>query len=81
MNAMMVGLMLMVLAGCDGGTWLNVPGTSSKDCDDLAKAEGQAKENIEEGLKAMGQVMCLQSGKNYTGDSRCDDGNIQVKCK
>ncbi len=64
----------LFLISC-GGTWVDMPGATN--CTD---------EKIEKVRNAsMGMTMftgiCSRAGKAYTGDLRCSDGRLQVKCK
>jgi hypothetical protein len=41
----------------------------------------QVKKDLEDGLTLQGQQACGKAGGTFSGDSRCENGAGQVKCK
>lgn len=75
--------------GCSGGNWVDVP--VFKDCKVL---EGKSKDlslagaqmvmgtsDPKETVAFFARATCSTSGKAWTGDARCGDTGVQVKCK
>lgn len=72
-------LLSTVLISC-GGTWVDVPGP-------MGECTEKEIENtdMEKGFMGLGKTMfqstCMQMQKQYAGEYRCKDGQLQVKCK
>jgi hypothetical protein len=47
----------------------------------LAETPEQAKQEADQTLKLQAQGTCGQAGGAFTGDTRCENGGGQVKCK
>ena len=75
-----LALAVLGIAGCDNGKWLNMP-VPMNDCAAFEQEKASTKKDAEEAMKMLAQPICLQSGTNYTGDYRCKDDNLQIKCK
>jgi hypothetical protein len=77
-----VGLFLATIAiGCNSGTWVDggailSAGLCGPDKDKLASRPDTA-----EGIKVWARAACGKAGKAFTGDTRCENGSGQVKCK
>jgi hypothetical protein len=85
MNRSLLPLLVAAcLAGCDQGRWIELPPILLS-CQDLND------ENMKEDLtnpdkfslgRGMLQGVCAQSGAgNFTGDLRCENDTVQVRCK
>src|SRR5258708_37979530 len=59
--------------GAKAAQRLGVPG--------LSETPEQAKQEAEQMLKLHAQGTCGQAGGAFTGDTRCENGAGQVKCK
>ena len=76
-------------AGCSGGNWVDVPTLSdcsalegkSKDPAVAATQIVRGKKDPKEAVAFFARATCSQSGKAWTGDVRCGDTGVQVKCK
>jgi hypothetical protein len=88
-TAMVVSAALAILStGCSGGNWVDVP--VFKDCKaldgkskdmSLAGAQMVLGTNTKETVAYFARATCSTSGKSWTGDTRCGDTGVQVKCK
>ncbi|MGO9064281.1 MAG: hypothetical protein ACLQIH_06010 [Myxococcaceae bacterium] len=84
----LLALSAIIVAGCSGGNWVDVP--TFKDCKIL---DGTSKDlsvvgaqmvlgtNPKETVAYFARATCSTSGKAWTGDTRCGDTGVQVKCK
>ncbi len=81
-----VALLLIAasLAGCEQGRWIELPAIlmSCQDLDDKdMKAELENPDKFSIG-RGMLQGVCAQSGAgDFTGDLRCENDAVQVRCK
>jgi hypothetical protein len=74
--------------GCSGGNWVDVP--ILKDCSvlkgksDPSLAGAQVvigSSDPKETVAFFARATCSNSGKAWTGDARCENAAVQVKCK
>lgn len=72
-------LAMVGLPGC-GGQWVGAPDYTASCESDLDGIRKEVKEN-DIGVMLMLSQYCTVNGKKFTGDVRCDSGNLQVKCK
>ncbi|MGO9832492.1 MAG: hypothetical protein ACLPJH_20405 [Myxococcaceae bacterium] len=88
MKAARMLLAAVLVGGCSGGNWVDVP--TFKDCKildgtskDLSVAGAQMVlgTNPKETVAYFARATCSTSGKAWTGDTRCGDTGVQVKCK
>ncbi|HPJ40400.1 MAG TPA: hypothetical protein PK253_12905 [Spirochaetota bacterium] len=75
----LIAILSVGLISC-GGTWVDVPGPMGA-CTDKDVTDN----DLEKGFMGMGKTVfqstCMQMQKQYAGEYRCNDGQLQVKCK
>ena len=80
----------LVSTACSSGNWVDMPGLGANDCKDLEKGKLSGSgvgasivlgKNGKDTVAFMARATCSQSGKAWTGDTRCGDTGLQVKCK
>jgi hypothetical protein len=67
-----VALAACLVSGCGGGSWVDFP---LGDCGNLELI----KKN--ENAQTMVRAVCSNVGKAFTGDVRCENNAVQIKCK
>ncbi len=72
------GLVLAVLAGCSCGSWVDLAQMAGAGCKELADMKKPANTGA---LTSFARQTCSTSGKAWTGDTRCENDVVQVKCK
>ena len=72
------GLVLSLLAGCSSGSWVDLAQMAGAPCKELADMKKPANMGA---LTSFARQTCSTSGKAWTGDTRCENDAIQVKCK
>ena len=78
-------------AGCSSGTWVDLAAFGApRNCKDLdGKTQGKElagaqillKGNVKDSLAFFARATCSNVGKAWTGDYRCGDTGVQIKCK
>ena len=78
-------------AGCSSGTWVDLAAFGApRNCKDLdgktqgremAGAEILLKGNVKDSLAFFSRATCSNVGKAWTGEFRCGDTGVQIKCK
>lgn len=89
---MKLGAAAAILAtGCSSGTWVDLAAYGApRNCKDLdGKSKGLElagpqivlNANVKETLNFFARATCSNVGKAWTGDVRCADTGVQIKCK
>jgi hypothetical protein len=81
----------LLAMGCSGGSWVDLAAFGApRNCKDLdGKTTGKElngaaillNANGKEVLNFFARATCSNAGKAWTGDVRCGDTGVQVKCK
>jgi hypothetical protein len=87
----LVAAILLLAMGCSGGSWVDLAAFGAprncKDLDgkskgvELAGPEILLNANGKETLNFFARATCSNAGKAWTGDVKCGDTGVQVKCK
>jgi len=72
------GLVIAVLAGCSCGSWVDLAPMTGAGCKEL---EDMKKPANKRALESFARQTCSMAGKVWTGDTRCENEAVQVKCK
>jgi hypothetical protein len=77
--------------GCSGGSWVDLAAYGApRNCKDLdGKSKGVElvgpqillNADAKESLNFFARATCSNAGKAWTGDVRCGDTGVQVRCK
>jgi hypothetical protein len=69
-------------SACNSGRWVDGDPVISQALCDSKQMEQIAKDPASSGfIKLDAQAICRHAGLAYTGDTRCEGGSGQVKCK
>ena len=81
----------LLAVGCSGGSWVDLAAFGApRNCKDLdGKSKGKQltgaeivlNANAKEVLDFFARATCSNAGKAWTGEVRCGDTGVQVKCK
>ena len=82
---------LTLATGCSGGSWVDLAAFGApRNCKDLdgktagremAGADILLRANVKENLAFFARATYSNVGKAWTGDFRCGDTGVQIKCK
>jgi hypothetical protein len=69
------------VGGCDSGTWVDSSPLITGPVCGPDKDKAAKDPNTTEFVNMWARNTCGKSGKAFTGDTRCENGAPQVKCK
>ena len=91
MGGLLVVAVVTLGTSCSSGTWVDLAAFGApRNCKDLdGKTRGKEmsgadillKGNVKEELAFFARATCSNVGKAWTGDYRCGDTGVQIKCK
>jgi hypothetical protein len=78
-----LGLLVIALAGCDTGHWVEVPG-GVVTCAEIESQDFKKDFKDKEGAsvsRGMFGAYCAEQGTKFTGGLRCANDKVMIKCK